>query len=232
MTQHDGASASQRNLEVLPGGRIARMAAIEGESSSEGHGMSFGAAGRKYDSSSEANTPESRHTPGSLPERSGSLSGGSALAIGATGERSPGDTLSSPETAQSEQLNVFKDYYSQEEIQPGDLVSTLWAYQPRAQDEHELDRGDMLKVVGIWDDGWATGVRVRLRAEDWRGRGRLQRDSGMSNGSSGQSSPEPDGEVRAFPLVCVCLPQHWRNTIEGGAGEDTTLESTDLRTSP
>jgi hypothetical protein len=27
-----------------------------------------------------------------------------------------------------------------------------------------------------------------------------------------------DGDVKAFPLVCVCLPQHWRKTIEG----DTT----------
>jgi hypothetical protein len=30
----------------------------------------------------------------------------------------------------------------------------------------ELDRGEMLRVIGIWDDGWATGVRLPERAED------------------------------------------------------------------
>merc|ERR1712230_198229 len=26
-------------------------------------------------------------------------------------------------------------------------------------------------------------------------------------------------EVKAFPLVCICLPQHWRKTIEGDSTE-------------
>jgi len=137
-------------------------------------------------------------------------------------EDSPGQNLSSPEgTAQSEQLNFFKDYYSQDEVHHGDLVATLWAYQPRAQDEFELERGDMLKIQGIWDDGWATGVRVRQRAEDWHDRFSLQRDSGMTNGSSGDSSPVSDARVKAFPLVCVCLPQHWQSTIEGETTDDS-----------
>ena len=120
--------------------------------------------------------------------------------------------FTSPEShGQSEQLAFFKDYYSSDEIHASDIVSTLWAYEPRAADEFQLDRGDMIKVLGIWDDGWATGVRVRQNAEDWK----AQRDSGVSSGSSKADSPEPDGEVKAFPLVCVCLPQHWRTTIEG-----------------
>jgi hypothetical protein len=53
----------------------------------------------------------------------------------------------------SEQLPYFKDYYSSEDIHPGDKVACLWAYAPRAPDEFELERGDMLKVIGIWDDG-------------------------------------------------------------------------------
>ncbi|KAH0285424.1 hypothetical protein KCU71_g16135, partial [Aureobasidium melanogenum] len=101
-----------------------------------------------------------------------------------------------------------------------DLVSSLWAYQPRAADEFDLERGDMVKVVGIWDDGWATGVRVSMRAEDWQSKGKLQRDSGMS---SGQASPEEYGPVKAFPLVCVCLPQHWRRTIEGDSTDVGTM---------
>ena len=57
----------------------------------------------------------------------------------------------------SELLLSFKDYYSMDKILPNDTVVSLWAYQPRANDEFELERGDMIKVVGLWDDGWATG---------------------------------------------------------------------------
>ncbi|KAJ9623212.1 hypothetical protein H2203_006149 [Taxawa tesnikishii (nom. ined.)] len=179
-------------------------------------------------SSSEEDSPEYQRSYGVAPppKRSGSLSSGSVLAL-ALGreERSPGDQTSSPESSgQSEQLSFFKDYYSTDEIRPGDLVSTLWAYQPRANDEFELERGDMLKVIGIWDDGWATGVRVRTKAEDWREDNKIQRDSGMSSGSgSPPYSPEGEGEgeIKAFPLVCVCLPQHWRKVIEGDSTEST-----------
>ncbi|KAK4691511.1 hypothetical protein P7C71_g5504, partial [Lecanoromycetidae sp. Uapishka_2] len=134
------------------------------------------------------------------------------------------ETLSSPEgvaSGQSEQLPFFKDYYSEDEIHPNDKVATLWAYQPRAGDEFELERGDMLKVVGIWDDGWATGVRIDERAEDYDGKHKAQRDSGVSNGSRGDlESPQPSGELKAFPLVCVCLPEYWRQTVDGDGSSD------------
>jgi hypothetical protein len=132
--------------------------------------------------------------------------------------------FSSPEgvaSGQSEQLPFFKDYYSNDDIHPGDKVSVLWAYQPRAGDEFELERGDMLKVVGIWDDGWATGIRVSDRAEDFESKHKPQRDSGVSNGTRREDSPTPSGEIKAFPLVCVCLPEAWRKTVEG----DTSTES-------
>lgn len=136
-----------------------------------------------------------------------------------------GGDFSSPEgvaSGQSEQLPFFKDYYSNDDIHPGDKVSALWAYQPRAGDEFELERGDMLKVVGIWDDGWATGVRIDDRAEDYEGKHKLQRDSGVSNGTANrEDSATPLGEIKAFPLVCVCLPEAWKKTVEG----DTSTES-------
>jgi len=219
MAMHDGAAGGSREAVALPGGRIARMAAIEGETANTPQATMFG-AGHKYDNSSGEDTPGSRYTPATAPKRGRSLGSSSPFAVAGTDDGSPENNFSSPEgTGQSEQLNFFGDYYSQDEIHPGDLVSTLWAYQPRAQDEFDLDRGDMLKVVGIWDDGWATGVRVRQRAEDWRD---PHRDSGMS---SGASSPETDNEVKAFPLVCVCLPQHWRKTVEGETTEDSMGQS-------
>lgn len=124
---------------------------------------------------------------------------------------------------QSEQLPFFKDYYSQDDIHPGEPVAVLWAYQPRAQDEFSLERGDMIKIVGIWDDGWATGIMMNERADEWDSRRQAQRDSGVSNASGRvrDTSPIASGEIKAFPLVCVCLPDHWRKTIEGDGSTET-----------
>lgn len=208
---------------IVPGARVQRMSALEGSSSSDQHsdgGMAmtaFGGSQSAYDS------PDSRHHhfagAAAFPKRQGSLSSRSALESSSNSPLSGSDgrDFSSPDgiaSGQSEQLQFFKDYYSQDDIHPNDTVATLWAYQPRAGDEFELERGDMLKVVGIWDDGWATGVRLAESAEQWEARKAEQRDSGVSNGSR-RSQTEIDSDIKAFPLVCVCLPQHWRKTIEG-----------------
>ena len=195
-----------------PGGRVARMSALEGDSSeSHMYGAGGGAIGSKrYGDTSESEafneTPESRKDRGvpATGKRNGSLSSQSVL--GALDDPSSPNTegqISSPEgltSGQSEQLPFFKDYYSQDEIHPNDKVSCLWAYQPRAGDEFELERGDMLKVVGIWDDGWATGVRIPDRAEDYDPKRKVHRDSGVSDSSRRGESPPPTGELKAFPV--------------------------------
>ncbi|KAF1915134.1 hypothetical protein BDU57DRAFT_263496 [Ampelomyces quisqualis] len=207
---------------ILPGACVQRMSALEGSTSSgdqsdRGVMSAFGGSHvGTYDS------PETirGHLSGALPRRHGSLSSNSALGSSTASPHSGSDqarNFSSPDgvaSGQSEQLQFFKDYYSQDDIHPNDTIATLWAYQPRAGDEFELERGDMLKVVGIWDDGWATGVRLTETAEQWEARKSEQRDSGVSNGTK-LSKAEVDSEIKAFPLVCVCLPQHWRKTIEG-----------------
>jgi len=203
------------------GGRVARMSALENNTSSESpsHGVPAIAGGKRYGDAVESeaynDTPESRlgQAAPSAGRRNGSLSSQSAL--GALDDPSSPNTegqISSPEgmtSGQSEQLAFFKDYYSQDEIHPNDRVSTLWAYQPRAGDEFELERGDMLKVVGIWDDGWATGVRISERAEDYDPKRKIHRDSGVSNVSGKRgSSPPPNSELKAFPVstaVRTCL---------------------------
>jgi hypothetical protein len=220
MAYRDGASPS------LAGARVARMSALEQASTSDRQssraGGVMGAYRGPHDDAYSSPDSGRSHLGGNLPKRDGSLSSNSVLAAiddhssphsGSNTDRN----FSSPEgvaSGQSEQLQFFKDYYSQDDIHPNDTVATLWAYQPRANDEFELERGDMLKVVGIWDDGWATGVRLTETAEQWEVRKQLQRDSGVSNGSR-QSRHENEDEIKAFPLVCVCLPQHWRKTIEG-----------------
>lgn len=227
--------------EVLPGGRVARMAALEGHSGGSptqrngnngtavfvgGGGGGKGGTDTQSSSDEYAESPERGNVlrPPPTSRRHGSLSSGSVL--GSDGPQSPGSAgYSSPlgmASQQSEQLPFFKDYYSQDDIHPADKVAVLWAYQPRAADEFSLERGDMIKVVGIWDDGWATGIMLDERADDWETRRQNQRDSGVSNTSGiRDESPEAQGEMKAFPLVCVCLPEHWRKTIEGDGSTES-----------
>lgn len=232
MQQVDSPTTSAFNM--VPGGRVARMTALrEMPSSSPAHSRTSGAMfAAKYSDTSDSDMGASpgamsKRIPPVTGKRHGSLSSSSALG-GLESDSSPRSgtigQYSSPEgvtSGQSEQLSYFRDYYSQDDIRPGDQVAVLWAYSPRAGDEFELDRGEMLKVIGIWDDGWATGVRISERAEDFDMRHREQRDSGVSNGSHRNApSPAPSGEIKAFPLVCICLPQHWHKIIDGGVQEE------------
>ncbi|EFR00184.1 SH3 domain-containing protein [Nannizzia gypsea CBS 118893] len=191
------ATKQQKGYEPIPGGRVARMSALQSASSPPSRH-----AYHDSDSDVFGDSPSggrSRRVPPVTGRRNGSLSSASALA-GDGDTLSPksgsGGQYSSPEgvaSGQSEQLSYFRDYYSQDDIHPNDRVSVLWAYQPRAPDEFELDRGDMLKVK-----------QSPLR------------DSGVSQGSGARPPSSPTtGEIKAFPLVCVCLPQHWRTTIDG-----------------
>ncbi|KAL2260758.1 hypothetical protein VTK26DRAFT_5150 [Humicola hyalothermophila] len=250
-TTQMGQNSTQNGFEILPGGRIARMSALEGHSgdvpsrhttrdglgSASGTVAAYGMSRRRPDDHSSSDgfgySPASdRATAGILRppptalRRNGSLSSSSVLNGDDVHSPSTGGMSSPPGVAsqQSEQLPFFKDYYSQDDIHPGDRVAVLWAYQPRAADEFALERGDMLKVVGIWDDGWATGVFVDERVEQWEARRQAQRDSGVSNTSGrlpDDHSPPVSGEIKAFPLVCVCLPEHWRKTIEGDGSTET-----------
>ncbi|KAH6958603.1 hypothetical protein HG530_010224 [Fusarium avenaceum] len=240
------APAAPQGYEVLPGGRIARMSALEGHSgdspshhrdtSSNAGGIgavgTFRSRGAEHSSDDFTSSPPSSESrsgvlrpPPNKPRRNASLSSNSALGSSVPQSPSSAGGFSSPQgvaSQQSEQLPFFKDYYSQDDIHPGDRIAVLWAYQPRANDEFSLERGDMLKVVGIWDDGWATGVMLNDKADEWEARRLAQRDSGVSNASGRRgSSPAAEGEIKAFPLVCVCRPEHWRKTIEGDGSTES-----------
>ena len=197
-------TSRKSGLNAIPGARVTRMAAIEQDSN---------------------NSPSERTNTN--PSSRGIASAGVAemTARGHPGKVPPvGLDESSPEsqgyssgdgggTGQSEQLDSFKDYYSNDEIHPGDLVSTLWAYAPRANDEFELERGDMLRIVGIWDDGWATGIRIHQRADQWEPERNTQRDSGVSGGTA-QEPPPRNGDVKAFPVsLHIPLPNVTRSDV-------------------
>ncbi|KAI1127384.1 hypothetical protein F5Y10DRAFT_278178 [Nemania abortiva] len=256
------AATPPQGYEVLPGGRIARMSALEGHSggspsrqggsrlgSSVGGaagsavagaaaGAAAGSLGGRRRGDNQSSSDSFGESPGSDTRigvlrppptnirRHGSLSSNSVLAGEDPNSPTSAGGMSSPpgvNSQQSEQLPFFKDYYSRDDIHPGERVAVLWAYQPRASDEFQLERGDMLKVVGIWDDGWATGILLDERADEWEARRQAQRDSGVSHSSDrGRDiSPPVSGEIKAFPLVCVCVPEHWRKTIEGDGSTET-----------
>ncbi|TGZ79204.1 hypothetical protein EX30DRAFT_350353 [Ascodesmis nigricans] len=224
-----GPTSQGRGYEVLGGGRVARMSALETTETRDSAPASPAVVlthqrSRLAPSQSGTEGSPGSHRRGSPghPEprtRNASLSSTSIL-MDPNSPLSASEKHSSPEygNPQSEQLPFFKDYYSSGDIHPGDRVSTLWAYSPRAPDEFELERGDMLKVIGIWDDGWATGILLPERAEDYI-KHREKHDSGISaSQKSNRRTPSPAvGDIKAFPLVCVCLPDHWQKTIDSEA---------------
>lgn len=186
-------SPQKQPFQALPGARVTRMNALEGagaagaapvSSTSASDGTSDSPSRARQAFTAAAVSPRRKRAS---PERN--FDGSSPESTG----------YASADAPESEQMESFKDYYSSDEIHTGDLVSTLWAYQPRATDEFELERGDMIKIIGIWDDGWATGVRVNQKADEWEMRHNTQRDSVVS---SDASSPSTGQEVKAFP---VCL---------------------------
>lgn len=130
----------------------------------------------EHDADSE-NQPESTSKKSEF--RIGEHSVGTTIGIGGNGITS----------GQSVHLTFFKDYYSEDNIYPYDKVACVRAYHPRAPDEFILERGDMLKVDGIWDDGWAVGVKLNERAEDYDREYKVQKDSQALS-----------GEPKAFPV--------------------------------
>jgi len=108
--------ASPQGYEVLPDGRIARMSALEGhsEDAPSHHGGSQAAA-----AGSAAASRKRWYNDASSDEF-----GGSQESYHRTGIlRSP--SLRSMASPQSEMLPFFKDYYSQDDIHPGDRVAVL-----------------------------------------------------------------------------------------------------------
>jgi hypothetical protein len=226
--------SASRGYEVLPGSRVARMSALEHPPTSsdtasppplptgpsarrrrdnKSSSSDFGLDGDSPTSTERQRYAAELHRPLHPPprDRNASLSSASIMLSDIYPSSPIPDEKTYSPTGQ-EQLPFFKDYYSQNNIYTGDKVAVLWPYEPKAQDEFGLERGDVLEVVGIWDDGWATGIKLDQTPEEVIERKRQQRDSGVSGR---RASPAPrDSTIKAFPLVCVCIPEHWAQTIE------------------
>lgn len=178
-------------FEALPGARVTRMTALEGgfNDGSPEHG----------DSSGFNTSPDSQHNNGDTNVAAAAVPMRKKSPADLDGSSPESGDYSSPEGGGgTERMDSHQDYYSDDMIHPGDYVSVLWSYQPRAADEFQLDRGDMLKIVGIWDDAWATAVRLPSKAEDYSPSRRSGRDSVVSSESARAQSS--DGDIKAFPV--------------------------------
>jgi hypothetical protein len=120
----------------------------------------------------------------------------------------------SPVTA-SIAVASFRDAYSGTALRAGDLVAAVWAYQPQTADEFALERGDMIEIVKIWQDGWATGRFSSDRVDAWEGKHGILIDTDLIDMEEriAELQKEKADVVKAFPLVCVCAPRYWRKAI-------------------
>ncbi len=108
----------------------------------------------------------------------------------------------------------FRDTYSDSIFTAGDVVATVWSYQPQTQDEFALERGDMIEIVSIWNDGWATGRFSSDRIDAWEQKHGILIDMDLIELDSGSELRRvPTSVVKAFPLVCVCSPRYWRKAV-------------------
>jgi len=199
-TYQAGMPPTQAKAGPPGGGRVVGMAALQHGNDSPRTGTtpstrnqstpdSFAAAGVASIPRRRDHLHPQQRIDGSSP--SPTLGGPGNIAGGAGHQQSPEGSQ------ESEQMESFKDYYSSQDIHVGDLVSVLWAYQPRADDELPLERGEMLRIVGIWDDGWATAVRVEGNAETWEPSMNPGARDSVVGGFGGQGV---EGQVKAVPV--------------------------------
>jgi hypothetical protein len=123
------------------------------------------------------------------------------------------ETLSGP-TAPA--VPSFRDPYSDSIFSAGDLVAVVWAYQPQTKDEFALERGDMIEIVSIWNDGWATGRLSKDCVDAWEQKHGILIETDLGEMASDTSLERTSTTVvKAFPLVCVCAPRYWRKAVRG-----------------
>jgi len=134
-------------------------------------------------------------------------------------------------------VSVVSDHYSTNQIVRQSDVVALWSYMPRLADEMALERGDVVKIENLYDDGWALGRKLKVKVWDLGGDERsTERDSGIGTSQRESTStahrislehpPEPPGtstsrssekgkekeevgSIKAFPMVCVCHRDAW-----------------------
>lgn len=143
---------------------------------------------------------------------------------------SPGGT----ELSEAASVSVIADHYSTNAIVQQSDVVALWSYTPRLADEMALERGDVVRIENLYDDGWGLGRKLKTKIWDLPEERSTERDSGIGTSHRASSSttyrgstegrPETsdkgkekeiaeNGSVKAFPMVCVCHRDAWAEVL-------------------
>ena len=145
------------------------------------------------------------------------------------------------EGSEAASVSVVSDHYSSNQIVRQSDVVALWSYTPRLADEMALERGDVVRIENLYDDGWALGRKLKTKVWDLGADERsTERDSGIGTSQRESTStthrisleqpPEPPGtgtsrssekgkekeevgSIKAFPMVCVCHRDAWAEVL-------------------
>ncbi|QSL65976.1 hypothetical protein MERGE_003113 [Pneumocystis wakefieldiae] len=110
----------------------------------------------------------------------------------------------------------MKDYYSDHQITRNTEVIALYIYEPKMPDEMVLERGDIIHVVSVWDDGWCSGIKI----------GKLDNFNTKKNTFKNNIKYQQNElTIKVFPLVCVCHKDSWKDAIESDISPSSTLKS-------
>ena len=97
-------------------------------------------------------------------------------------------------------VSVVSDHYSTNQIVRQSDVVALWSYMPRLADEMALERGDVVRIENLYDDGWALGRKLKTKIWDLGGDERsTERDSGIGT-SHGTSQRESSSTAHRISL--------------------------------
>jgi hypothetical protein len=161
-------------------------------------------------------------------------------------------TLSPGTEAGSEaaSVSVVADHYSTNAIVAQSEVVALWSYTPRLQDEMALERGDVVRIENLYDDGWALGRKLKTKVWDLTDDRSTTRDSGIGTSQRESSStahrlstdsppgdppgtsrsdkgkdkePSEAGSIKAFPMVCVCHRDAWAEVLLSLSGTNNQV---------
>ncbi|TVY93726.1 hypothetical protein LAWI1_G001871 [Lachnellula willkommii] len=126
---------------------------------------------------------------------------------------SPASSLSKEENEQ-ETEDASEEYFPVASVPAVPSFRDPHSDSPLTQDEFALERGDMIEIVNIWNDGWATGRVSPDRVDAWEKKhGTLIEADLIETGNGAGLKKEAMSMVKAFPLVCVCAPRYWRKAI-------------------
>ncbi|KAG5437753.1 hypothetical protein PCANB_000466 [Pneumocystis canis] len=127
----------------------------------------------------------------------------------------------------------MKDYYSDHQITRNTEVVALYIYEPKMPDEMILEKGDLIHVISVWDDGWCSGIKIGKLNHSNPKKSNISESNIKYLGNNDKNISESKEEfqtdeliIKVFPLVCVCHKDSWKEINESNISPSSTLRST------